>query len=441
MTKKLTSFGLKFKILLCVILYTVFYFDLSGQNIIYDNAVYVDYIKTVKLHSAGDSPGSRLTFPTVNLSSNIDGILKLKFDDMEGGFKEYTYKIIHCDKDWNPSDLQEIEFMEGFNDEEIEDFEFSTNGYSEYTNYNLYLPNDNVRWRISGNFLLVITDREMDVPILTRRFIVNEDAIIINSQMIKPRDVLKINSHHEFKLTVNYQNFDIDQPRLELYTTMMQNDNWNSAKSNLLATYERGESIIIDQYDYISFPAIKEFRSFDTRPLSYTTEFVNTIDQNDFETTVLLDLNKLYTHGSPVSEVDANGYFIIDNERFRDPEVSSEYCRVIFNLEHYKELDQDVYIVGAFSDFQARQEYKLDYDHERKLYLGSAYFKQGYYNYMFALKDKETDKADINAIEGSWFETENDYLIIVYYREFGGLYDRILAVQKFNSNAPIGNRK
>jgi len=424
------------KVILTLINVVIFSFVVNGQNLIYDNAVYVDYIKTVKMHSAGNSPGSRLSFPTVNLNSKADGILKLKFDDIEGGFKEYTYRIIHCDKDWYPSDLQEIEYMEGFNDEEIENYEFSTNGYSEYTNYNLYLPNDNIRWTISGNYLLVITDREMNVPVVTRRFIVNEDAININSQMIKPRDVSNINSHHEFKLTISYQNFDIDQPRLELYTTMLQNDNWNSAKSNLTATYERGESIILDQYDYISFPAIKEFRSFDIRPLAYTTEFVTSIDQTETETTVLLDLNKLYTHGSPISEVDANGYFIIDNDRYRDPEVSSEYCKVIFNLEHYREFEDELYIIGAFSDWQAKEEYRLDYDSGRNLYLGSAYFKQGYYNYMFALKDKETGIVSMDAAEGSWFETENDYLIIVYYREFGGFYDRILAVQKFNSNAP-----
>lgn len=415
--------------------------SLNSQNIIYDNAIYVDYIKTVKLHSGGDSEIGPLTFPTVDLNTTSDGILKLKFDDMEGGYKDYTYRIIHCDKDWFPSDLQEIEYMEGFNDEEIQNFEFSTNGYSEYTNYNLYLPDDNIRWTISGNYLLVITDRDMGVPVITRRFIVNEDVINISSQMIKPRDVSKINSHHEFKLTISYQNFDIDQPRLELFTTMLQNDNWNSAKSNLTATYERGESIILDQYDYISFPALKEFRNFDTRPLSYTTEFVEAIEQTEIETRVLLDLNKLYTHGSPVSEIDANGYFIIDNDRYRDPEVSSEYCKVIFNLEHYKEFDKDLYIIGAFSDWQAKEEYKLEYDPTRNLYLGAAYFKQGYYNYLFALKDEETGNVDMDAAEGSWFETENDYFIIVYYREFGGLYDRILAVQKFNSNAPTGGRR
>lgn len=411
-------------------------YALTSQNLIYDNAVYVDYISTVKLQNSGNP----LSFPTVDLSNTSDAQLKLKFDDMEGGFKTYTYKIIHCDKDWYPSDLQEIEYIDGFNNEEIENYDFSTNGYSDYTNYNLYLPNDELNWTISGNYLLVITDQELNIPVLSRRFIVNEDLVNISAQQIKPRDVSKINSNHEFKLTISYQNFDIDQPRLELYTTMMQNDNWNSAKTNLMATFERGQSIILDQYDYVSFPALQDFRNFDIRPLTYTTSYVNSIDQDEFETTVLLDLGKIRRNHSTVTEQDANGYFVIDNDRYNEPETSSEYCNVIFSLESEYKFDDDLYIIGAFSDWQAKEKYKMYYNEERKLYLGQAYFKQGYYNYMYALRDSETGKLDMEPIEGNWFETENDYLIIVYYREFGAFYDRIIAVQKFNATGSAGLR-
>ncbi|MBT8233060.1 MAG: DUF5103 domain-containing protein [Saprospiraceae bacterium] len=423
----------KFGFTICLSIIGAFGNYIVGQDLIYDNVVYVDYLKTVKLSNTGN----QLSFPTVDLASTSKAILHLKFDDMEGGFKPYTYKIIHCDKDWYPSDLQEIEYMDGFNNEEIENFEYSTNGYSDYTNYNLYLPNDELTWTISGNYLLVITDQDLQVPVITRRFIVSESVINIGHQSIKPRNVRNINTHQEFKLNISYENFDINQPQIELFTTMMQNDNWNSAKTNLVPTYERGQSIILDQYDYISFPALKEFRSFDIRPLSYTTEFVRSIDQDEFETTVLLDSTSIRAQRNSVHELDANGYFIIDNERYRNPEVSSEYCNVIYNLFSNKKFEEDLYIVGAFSDWQAKEEYKMYYDEEIKAYLGQAYFKQGYYNYMFALLDKETGNLDIDKVEGSWYETENDYFIIVYYREFGSLFDRILAVKKFNSNQQL----
>jgi hypothetical protein len=401
-----------------------------AQNIVYDNAVYVNHIKSVKLTHAG----LETSYPIIDLGTRYQGRLELSFDDLEGGYKRYTYKIIHCDKDWFPSlGLNEIEYLEGFNNEEIEEYAYSSNGYSEYTNYRLIIPNDNIRWTLSGNYLLVVTDDDIQVPVITRRFMVTENLVNIGFELIKPRDVRKFDTHQEIKMTVSYKNFKINQPRIELYATVLQNGNWNSAKTNLTATYERGESIIFDQYDYISFPALKEFRNFDIRPLGYTTEFVTSIDQDETETTVLIDLNKKRTTRNFVHELDANGFFIIDNDRYPDPHVSSEYCKVIFNLQSAYKYDEELYIIGAFSDWQAKEEYRLEYDALKNLYLGQAYFKQGYYDYMFALQN-ENGLLDVEAVEGSWFETENDYQILIYFREFGSFYDRIISVKNFNSN-------
>ena len=131
---------------------------------------YVDYIKSVKLNNAG----LRTSHPIIDLNSRFQGQIQLRFDDIEGGYKDYVYSIIHCDKDWYPSDLEEIEYLEGFNGEEIDDFGYSTNGYSEYTNYSLTLPNRDLRWTISGNYLLVIRDQDTNAPVISRRFMVVE---------------------------------------------------------------------------------------------------------------------------------------------------------------------------------------------------------------------------------------------------------------------------
>jgi len=401
-----------------------------GQDLVYDNFTYVDNLKSIQLSLKGIST----SLPIIDLSERFSGQLLLQWDDMDGGFKEHTYKIIHCDKDWVPSDLDEIEFIDGFNDEEIDEFAYSTNGYSDYTHYELTLPNDDIRWTISGNFLLVIYDAEMDLPILSRRFMVAENRISVGHDMVRPRNVQKSLSHHELKVILSYGEFRMNQPREELYVTVLQNGNWNSALHNLYGTYERNNKLFFDQMDLISFPALKEFRSFDIRPISYTTEFVNSIEQGDDETTVLLDLNKKRSNRNALTIIDANGFFIIDNFESRsDPEVSSEYCKVIFNLKAEREYERDIYIIGAFSDWQAKEEYRLDYDAMQKLYLGAAYFKQGYYDYMFAM-EQDNGFLDIDLIEGSYYETENDYQILVYYREYGARFDRLIAVKNFTVN-------
>ena len=401
---------------------------LSSQDYVFDNMVYVDYIKTVQLRHAS----LQTSLPIIDLGSG--GRLFLSFDDLEGGYKRYTYSLVHCDMNWRPTpNFQEIEYLDGFNGQDIEEYSYSTNGYSDYTNYSLVLPNDDLRWIVSGNYLLIIYDEDYDIPVITRRFVVAENRINIAYNVIKPRNVEKLNTHQELKLSVSYKNFRISQPRFELFATILQNGNWNRGIYNLPGIFERGETLIFDQFDNISFPALKEFRNFDIRPLSYRTEFVNKIVQNNVETQVLLDVHKKRKYKNFLGEIDANGFFVIDNERYSNPEVSSEYCRVRFSLESENEYDRNLYMVGAFSDWQAKEEFRLDYDPLNLIYTGEAYFKQGYYDYLFALKN-EDGTLDFESIEGSWYESENDYQIIIYYREFGSFYDRVLAVRNINSN-------
>ena len=402
--------------------------QMQSQDYYHDNMVYVDYIKTVQFTLAG----LQTSLPIVDLGSR--GRLQLSFDDLEGGYKRYTYHLVHCDMNWYPTpDFAEIEYLEGFNGQDIEDYSYSTNGYSDYTNYRLLLPNDDLQWIVSGNYLLVIYVDDLEIPVITRRFVVAENRISIMYDVIKPRNVEKLNTHHELKLSVSYKNFRISQPRQELFATVIQNGNWYRGVYTLSGIFERGQSLIFDQYDNISFSALKEFRKFDIRPLNYRTEFVHKIEQNDIETRVILDTEKKRVYRNFLGEIDANGFFVIDNERYNDSEVSSEYCRVFYSLVSEYEHDRDLYIVGSFSDWQAKDEFKLEYDPLDGVYKGSAYFKQGYYDYLFALLN-EDGSLDYESIEGSWYESENDYQIIIYYSEFGSFYDRVLAVRNINSN-------
>jgi hypothetical protein len=418
---------MKFKILLLIIL-GAHLSEAQKGVFIYDDYLYVDYISTITFGHTG----LEASIPVIDINSRYQGQLKLGFDDMQGGYKTYIYRIIHCDKDWYPSQLNEIEYMEGFNYEEIDEFSYSTNGYSDYTHYNLYLPNDDLEWIISGNYLLVIYDEELELPVITRRFMVAESIVSVGYDIMKPRNVSKLNTHQELEITINHKNLHISRPTTELYVTVVQNGNWNSALRNLQGNYNIGDKLFLQNYDYIVFPALKEFRNFDLRSLKYTTEFVHSIDQDSEGTTVLLDLGKKRYSRNFVSERDNNGFFIIDNADYGDAENSSEYAKVIFTLESNKKYDEDVYIVGAFSDWQAREQYRMEYDEVRQLYVGAAYFKQGRYDYMFALQ-QDNGFLDIDYLEGSWYETENDYLILVYYREFGSQYDRIIGVANFNS--------
>lgn len=396
------------------------------EDIVFEDHVYNDYIKTVQFAHRNVA----LSFPIIDLNSS--GVLRLEFDDMEGEFRNYLYKIIHCDKDWNPSDLEEIEYIDGFNDEEIDGFGYSTNGYSDYTHYTLDIPNDDITWTISGNYLLLVTDEDLEIPVLSRRFVVTENEVNVIANTIRPQNTLKYRTHQELELKINYGNFRISRPQADLFVTIIQNGNWHTAQENIKGTFERGQELIFDQYDLITFPGLKEFTNFDTRPLHYRTQYVRRINQTDNTTYVTLDTMLQRRSRNYIFEPDANGGFIIDNELYDEPDVSSEYAQVNFALFCRNKSLSDVYVVGAFSDWKAKQDYRMSYDELDHIYSLTAPFKQGYYDFIYAGVD-EDGNVDLSSIEGDWFETENDYQIIVYYRDFTAQYDRVLDIVNFSS--------
>lgn len=397
----------------------------AQEALVYDNHIYKDYIQTVEF-SHNNVP---LSLPIVDLNS--PGVLKLEFDDREGSYLTYLYRIIHCDKDWNPTDLDEIEYLDGFNNEEIDDFANSQNPYSEYTHYELRLPNDDLNWTLSGNYLLVIFEDETEDLILTRRFVVTENAANIAARITKPQNVSKIRTNQDLEVSIDISNVRMANPLTDVYLTVMQNGNWNSSYTNVNPTYQNAGSIFFDEYEILTFPALKEFRNFDIRNLRFRGDYVNFIERDEDETRVLLDLGKIRNKTYFDNEPDANGGFIIANEDFGGGDVSGEYASVIFTLES-PWLEEDVFVVGSFNDWRPNEKYRMEYDYDRNLYYKTIPFKQGYYDYMYAVM-AEDGKLNINEVEGSWFETENDYLIIAYYRDIGSEYDRVLDVLKITS--------
>lgn len=398
------------------------------DGIMYDNHVYVDYVESVQFQLSN----KELSLPFIQLGSRER--LTLKFDDREGGFKNYTYHLVHCDKDWNLSPLEELEYIDGFNGEEIDEFSYSTNTYSEYTNYQVNIPNDDIRWTISGNYLLIIYDNDIQVPVLTRRFIVTENVVGVGGQMIKPKNLSNLRTHQELEVIVNMKEFKAFRPQEEITVTVMQNGNTNSAYHNLTSNFTRAEFLYFNDFNQqIVFPALKEFRSCDIRSLKYRSEFVHSIEQNDQKTNVLMDLAVKRADKHFHTEPDANGGYIIENRDLGFGDTSSEYAEVIFTLEVDRPYLKDVYIVGSLCDWQPKEKFRLDWDSQNELYTKTISMKQGYYDYMFATLE-EDGMLKMEDIEGSWYETENDYQIIAYYRALGGEYDRVIGFNTMNSN-------
>lgn len=413
-----------------LLLLTFFGFSLFAQydDIYFDDYVYVTNIKSVKIN-----PYAYPLQPPVVYLGNSQRLL-VSFDDMDNVQKDYSYELVHCNKDWTPSSLERIEYLDGFANEEIVNSNFSVNTFVPYINYQLDLPNSDITWNISGNYLLIIyegDDVDDRIAVITRRFMVIDKQVNVSINNRRPLDVTKLKTHYEFDLFVSNKDFKILDSRNNLSVTVMQNYRWDIALTDLKPRFSVGDQMTIDNTGKISFPALKEFRSADIRSLDFMANGITSIDLNNYGTDVLLDLAKPRGDSYYTTIPDANGQYVIQNRDLGTDATGGDYANVIFTLESY-ERDEDVYVMGSFTDWKMDEMYKMRYYDTQQAYVAEILLKQGYYDFFFGVDDNGVLNA--REIEGSWADAENDYQILVYLREPGDRYDRLIGYYTFNSN-------
>ena len=394
------------------------------EAITYDT-IYSYDIASLKCHVSG----LPLSMPVYEL--NTGGTISISYDDLRSGSHRYRYELIHMDKDWKQDQLDEIEYIDGFNRSEIRDYTYSTNRNIDYTHYTFYLPNNDLRFKISGNYLLRVYEeikRGHRDYIFTRRILVVDPKVRLHALFARPTDALKYRTHQEVDFEISIKGFPIYNPREEVTCAVMQNGRWSTLISDLKQNRDKTEYLVFDYFDKVSFPAGKEFRIFDIRSLLYRSRFVTKITDTKDDVIVTLREDKERGPINFIDERDANGNYLLENKDFPDGNRSSEYAWVDFTLNCPEFTNHKVYIMGAFADWQCKEPYLMKYDAASGAYLGSAYLKLGYYNYTYAVQDR-SGAFTFSPIDGDWYETENEYQIMVYYRPFGGRYDQLIAFQ------------
>jgi hypothetical protein len=413
--------NLQFLSLVSLITITGFQPVASQEFVNFDNA-YLPEIKSVIF----TIPGLYSSAPIINLGQ---GALLLSFDELTTNGRYLRYQIRHCDRHWNPSDLEEMEYLEGFNDEELRDLKFSVNTKITYVHYELTIPNRDVRWTKSGNYLLHIYDEDTREPILTRRFMVMENIAKVFGNLKRPANVSRINTHHEIDFTINHKDFPIANPRQEIKAVILQNYRWDNAIFNIEPLFIKPDELQFTYQDRLIFPAGKEFRSVDIRSLRFPSKNVLEVDQFLETPEVKMKPDVKRTFQNYTNEPDVNGGFVIKSNDDDDTDVEADYAHILFSLESAQPLyDYDVYLIGGFCDWQVQNRLKMEYEDRYSAYFGEAILKQGVYDYIYAALPKNGGTTDFEQLEGNWHEAENYYTILVYYRPFGQRYDRLIAV-------------
>lgn len=402
---------------------SIFIFSFTSFAQIHEK-VEPSYISTIQFKGATDF--SQL--PIIRLGDQ----LQLSFDALNGEEADFYYTITHHNFDWSPSDLSKSEYLNGFDEVRISNYQNSLNTLQIYSHYTLTIPNRDTRAILkSGNYLLSVFDRNEEL-VFTRKFLVVENIAGVRVEIKRARDLEIISERQIVQFSINSPNLLLINPKQTVKTLVLQNSNLNTAITNLVPQYTIGNELIYKYDKEASFGGGNEFLSFDNKDVRSATNGVRSVALTDiYENYLFTNIpryNRPYTY-----DPDINGNFVVRNIDAQNQDIEAEYVRMHFNLQYYEDLgNRELHVYGNFNNWTIDGSTYMTYDQNTDSYRNTRLFKQGFYNYKYVVVNRD-GSIDGGAVSGDFWQTENDYTVVVYFRDLGARYDRIIGTGFANS--------
>ncbi|MCB4809549.1 DUF5103 domain-containing protein [Tamlana sp. 62-3] len=375
-----------------------------------------DYIKTIIFKSNTDL--SQL--PILKLGETI----QLSFDALNGNEDDYYYKIEHFNYDWTPSKLMKPEFLDGFDNQRIRDYENSYNTYQIYSHYKLTIPNRFTKsLKVSGNYIISVFNNDNHL-VFSRKFMLYEEQVSVGVTLKRSRDLQFVEQKQRVEILVNTNSNNLNNPTQTVKATIIKNNNLKTAITNIKPQYTVGSQLIYRYDKETSFWAGNEYLYFENKDIRAANNGVQYIDLKDlyhsYLYTNLPRNNSAYTYFP-----DINGNYTVLNIDAEDSTIEADYVWVHFSLKATEKLiNKDIYVYGNFNNFSLDAETKMQFDAQRNVFYKALLLKQGFYNYNFVALDN--GKINESEIGGNFYQTENNYKVLVYYRDLGARYDKII---------------
>ncbi|MDR2231510.1 MAG: DUF5103 domain-containing protein [Tannerella sp.] len=413
MMNKKTGFILTLHLLLAV--------NLLTAQTAYETKVYSGLVKSLRVEVVDEL----ISEPFIEL--NGDQLLEVNFDVLSHVEGRYTYEIIHCNADWTKSMLSPIEYMDGFQRMPIEDFAQAFNTTTHYTNYRLFLPNENIRFKVSGNYVIQVFDE--DDPgkmLLSARFAVYEPLIGIDATISSNTDISFNREHQQLSFQLNTQKIPVSFPQSELKVFVSNNNRTDNIVTDLQPsiiannrlTYEHNRSLIFEagnEYRRIEF-LTHQYNGMNIAQIRYFNPY--------YHAEVIPDHSR--AGQSYLYDQDQNGRFFVRCLNCQEPDTEADYYIVHFTYVSPPIQGVNIYMIGNMYQNILDENSRMNYNSERGQYEKDLLLKQGHYNYQYLMVPNGETKGQLADTEGNFFQTENEYTITVFHRPFGGRYDRLI---------------
>lgn len=394
---------------------------------------YVGVIKSIKLNK----PGDQSSFPVLLLNSA--DVLELHFDDLEGGVKNYYYTYQLCNVDWTPSVLTTFDFIRGFQNVRINTYRNSSIATTRYTHYQAQVPDRNSFPTRSGNYLLkVFINNDTSKLAFIRRFVVVDNKTKVSAQLQQPFGAQLSRTHQKLQIGVTTDNRIQAFSPQDLKIVVLQNRNWRTSLFIDRPTITRGNYYEYSDEGITAMPAGKEWRWIDVRSLRLQSDRMERINTRPDTTQVYVKPESSRNGQVYVYYRDLNGNYTLETLEGVNPFWQGDYGNVHFSFMPAggRPLEgKDVYVFGELSNYASNGEGKMQFNEETKRYETTLFLKQGYYNYSYITVPTNDTKAypDYSQTEGNDWTTENNYVVLVYYRPFGARADELIGFATINS--------
>ena len=404
---------------LALLLLTTFY----GFSQVEEEVNPPNFIKTINFK--GQTNESEL--PIIKLNER----LHLSFDAINGNEDDFYYVIDHYNFDWTPSQLMKSEYLQGFDNLRITNYENSFNTYQIYSHYRLQIPSQQTSIKKSGNYIIKILDDYGNI-VFSRKFMVFEPLANIGVSIKRSRNVKYIQQKQSVDFKISSPSILFNNPKQTIKVAVIQNNNLNTAITNLKPQYTLGRELIYKYDEESSFWGGNEYLYFENKNVRAANIGVQYIDLKDiYEHYLFTDIiraTRPYTYN-----LDINGNYLITAVDTDNLDIEADYTVLHFSLQHPEMIEnKSIHVYGGFNNYAVTEDTKMTFNPDSGFYETSLILKQGFYNYKYVIVDNNGN-LDEGAISGNFDVTENNYKVLVYYKNLGSRYDRLIGVGEGSS--------